>query len=117
MHEGDCAPGGFQWVDCTDTDQSVVSFIRQGKDPDDVLLWVFNYTPAPRPGYRVGVPRGGFWSECLNSDATVYGGSGMGNCGGQDASEQGWQGKPNSLQLTLPPLSVLVFKPAARKGA
>ncbi|MEN9353061.1 MAG: 1,4-alpha-glucan branching enzyme [Fibrobacterota bacterium] len=111
MHQLDCAPEGFAWVDCTDTEQSVVSFLRRGKNPEDTLLWVFNYTPSPRMGYRVGVPFGGFWQERLNSDASVYGGSGMGNCGGVQASDTWWQGLPHSLELTLPPLSAVVFKP------
>ena len=111
MHELDNTSEGFAWVDCTDTEKSVVSFLRRGKKPEDTLLWVFNYTPSPRTGYRVGVPFGGFWQERLNSDAGVYGGSGMGNCGGLEASETWWQGHPHSLELTLPPLSAVVFKP------
>lgn len=113
MHELDCTPDGFRWIDCTDTDHSVVSFLRQGKDPSDILLWIFNYTPEPRLGYRVGVPAGGFWKERLNSDAGIYGGSGMGNLGGVEASDKWWQGLPHSLELTLPPLSALVMKPTA----
>jgi len=113
MHELDCTPEGFRWIDCTDTDHSVVSFLRQGKDPSDILLWIFNYTPEPRLGYRVGVPAGGFWKERLNSDAGIYGGSGLGNLGGVEASDKWWQGLPHSLELTLPPLSALVMKPMA----
>ena len=113
MHELDCTPEGFRWIDCTDTDHSVVSFLRQGKDPSDILLWIFNYTPEPRLGYRVGVPAGGFWKERLNSDAGIYGGSDMGNLGGVEASDKWWQGLPHSLELTLPPLSALVMKPMA----
>jgi len=113
MHELDCTPEGFRWIDCTDTDHSVVSFLRQGKDPSDILLWIFNYTPEPRLGYRVGVPAGGFWKERLNSDAGIYGGSGLGNLGGVEASDKWWQGLPHSLELTLPPLSALVMKPLA----
>lgn len=112
MHDFDCDARGMQWIDCSDSEHSVVSFLRQPADPKDPpVLFVFNYTPLPRPGYRVGVPFGGFWKERLNSDAEVYGGSGLGNWGGREASNEAWQGQPNSLQLDLPPLGVLVFVP------
>lgn len=101
---------GFQWVDCHDTDHSAVSFLRFGKTTDDAVLWVFNYTPVPRHDYRVGVPGEGFWEERLNSDASIYGGSGIGNLGGLAAEAIPSHGLPFSLTLNLPPLAVVVLK-------
>ena len=82
LHERDCEPGGFEWVDCNDSEASVLTFLRRGRSPEDVVLVACNFTPQPRPGYRVGVPEDGRWQELLNSDATVYGGAGWGNMGG-----------------------------------
>jgi 1,4-alpha-glucan branching enzyme len=73
-----------------------------------------NFTPLPRYGYRVGVPRGGYWREVLNSDARDYGGSGVGNLGGAASDVRAWHGQPQSIEITLPPLAVVVFKPAPR---
>ncbi|MEW5746736.1 MAG: 1,4-alpha-glucan branching protein GlgB [Nitrospirota bacterium] len=103
---------GFEWIDFHDHDNSVLSFIRRAKDPDDFLVFVFNLTPVPRPGYRIGVPRPGYYQELLNSDSTYYGGSDMGNGGGVTAEEiSSHERFPCSLNLTLPPLSALIFKP------
>jgi 1,4-alpha-glucan branching enzyme len=110
LHAGDTSPEGFEWVDASDRDQSVVSYLRRAPDHDDVLI-VCNFTPVPRRGYRIGVPRSGRWREVLNSDREVYGGSGQGNDGGLEADEVAVQGRPYSLDLTLPPLSILVFTP------
>jgi 1,4-alpha-glucan branching enzyme len=110
LHELDHEPAGFEWIDCTDAEASVVSFIRKGKSTADLLLAVFNFTPVPRHNYRVGVPRGGFWKEVLNSDAVHYGGSGQGNIGGVDASIVGSHGHAHSLNLVLPPLAAVFFK-------
>ena len=74
-----------------------------------MLLAAFNFTPVPRHNYRVGVPRGGYWKELLNSDAQVYGGSGQGNSGGAEAGPVKWHHEPYSLRLTLPPLSASFF--------
>ncbi len=110
LHELDCSPGGFEWVDCHDADSSVVSLIRKGRSPDSIVLVVLNFTPVPRFNYRVGAPRGGFWKEILNSDAREYGGSGHGNLGGVEATPIPYHGRPYSLNLTLPPLSAVFFK-------
>ncbi len=110
LHEKNCSPDGFEWVDANDAEQSVSAFLRRNGDPAEAVLVVCNYTPVPRRGYRVGVPRGGFWKEMLNSDATAYWGSGLGNMGGMDAEAVQAHGKPYSLNLTLPPLSVCFFK-------
>ncbi len=112
LHQLDCDPAGFEWVDCNDSVASVVSLLRKGKSSSDVVLAVCNFTPVPRVGYLVGVPWGGFWRELLNSDAREYGGSGMGNFGGRDAEPRPVHGRPYSLSLTLPPLAAVFFRPA-----
>jgi 1,4-alpha-glucan branching enzyme len=110
LHEIDFSGTGFEWVDCNDYDSSTLSFLRKGKREKDLLLAVFNFTPVPRNAYRVGVPRGGFWKEILNSDAHDYGGSGQGNFGGLKAEEMPCHGRPFSLEITVPPLGAVVFK-------
>jgi 1,4-alpha-glucan branching enzyme len=102
--------GGFEWVDLHDWEQSAVSFLRKGDAADDMVLVVCNFTPVPRANYRVGVPCGGFWREVLNSDASIYGGSGQGNLGGIDAVPVPTHGRSHSLYLTLPPLGVIFLK-------
>jgi 1,4-alpha-glucan branching enzyme len=111
LHEVDFDPAGFAWMDCSDAPQSVVAWIRRARDPRDFVLFVSNFTPVPRPGYRIGVPRGGEFRELLNTDAHCYGGSDMGNGGAVQAEATPWQGQPCSLRLTLPPLATLVLKP------
>jgi len=106
----DCEPAGFEWVDCSDAESSVISWIRKTPAGDSTILAVCNFTPVPRTGYRVGVPQGGMWREVLNSDAADYGGSGMGNAGGFDAEAIPCHGRPFSLNLTLPPLGIGMFK-------
>jgi 1,4-alpha-glucan branching enzyme len=110
MYELDFEPGGFEWIDIGDWEKSIISFIRRGKSTSDLILVVCNFTPVPRFNYRIGVPVGGFWREVLNSDAKEYGGSGVGNSGGIEASQIHFHGRPHSLPLTLPPLGVLFFK-------
>ena len=111
MHELDFRGDGFEWLDFRDWEQSVVSFMRKGKDPGQRVLAVLNFTPVPRHGYRLGVPAGGVWKEALNSDATVYGGSGTGNMGMVMTAGSPSHGRPHSLSLTLPPLGMLFLKP------
>lgn len=110
LHELDCEPSGFEWVDCTDSQRSIVSFLRRGRQPADTLLFVCNFTPIPRQNYRVGAPQGGYWRETLNSDAPLYGGSGQGNMGGLSAAPLPIHGRPFSLNMTLPPLGVVIVK-------
>ncbi len=114
LHQEDASPQGFSWVDCQDSDQSVISFLRFSSK-GDVLLVVCNMTPLPRSPYRIGVPLGGLWQELLNSDALEYGGSGWGNYGLVPAEEYGIHGKPYSLSLNLPPLGVLFLIPEGKK--
>ncbi|MCJ7743108.1 MAG: 1,4-alpha-glucan branching protein GlgB, partial [Dehalococcoidales bacterium] len=110
LHELDCDGAGFEWIDCNDSQQSIISFIRRGKSTGDIILIVGNFTPVPRFNYRVGAPRGGFWQELLNSDAREYGGSGLGNLGGVEAEPISMHGRPGSLNIILPPLGILFFK-------
>ena len=110
LHERDFEHGGFEWVDFSDWEQSIISFLRKGRSTRDVILVVCNFTPVPRYNYRVGVPVGGYWKEILNSDAREYGGSGHGNLGGAEAVPVPSHGRYYSLSLTLPPLGILVFK-------
>jgi len=111
LYEADSDPAGFQWIDCHDWEQSVVSFLRRAKDPEDFVVVICNFTPVPRHGYRIGVPVGGRYRELLNSDAAMYGGAGLGNLGGITAERIGHHGQPFSLALTLPPLGGLILKP------
>ena len=110
LHEGDCEPFGFEWVDCTDWQASVLSYVRRARDGREVLV-VANLTPVVRDNYRVGVSQGGWWREALNTDATEYGGSGVGNCGGVEALPHPSHGRNHSIVLTLPPMAVEILVP------
>jgi 1,4-alpha-glucan branching enzyme len=110
LYELDCDPGGFEWIDCDDAEHSVISLIRKAKSTKGLILIVCNFTPVPRYSYRLGAPRAGFWQEVLNSDAGGYGGSNMGNLGGVETVPIPLHGRPHSLTLTLPPLSVSLFR-------
>jgi 1,4-alpha-glucan branching enzyme len=112
LSERDASSDGFAWVDCNDTDQSALSWLRRGAQPGNTVLAIFNFTPVPRSNYRVGVPEAGFWEELLNTDAAVYGGSGQGNLGGTGAAPFSAHGQPHCLTITLPPLSAVCFKRA-----
>lgn len=113
LHELDFSNEGFEWIDAHDTDASVISFLRKPSSGDEAVLVVCNGTPVTRRGYRLGAPRGGPWREMLNSDARIYGGSGVGNMGRVEAAPVGAHGRYYSLVLDLPPLSALFFKPSA----
>jgi 1,4-alpha-glucan branching enzyme len=114
LHELDCEPEGFQWVDCNDADRSLLSFLRRGRTTGDVILVACNFTPLARHDYRLGVPRAGWWREVLNSDAKEYWGQGIGNLGGVGATADPIHGQPYSVAVTLPPLAVVFFKSEAR---
>ncbi len=107
----DDSPAGFAWIDCHDSDNSVISLVRRDPATGRVLAAVANFTPTPRHGYRIGVPVGGRWRERLNSDATPYGGSGAGNGGVVVAGDQPRHGHPHALTLTVPPLGFLLLEP------
>lgn len=111
LYTDDFSASGFEWIDCNDADNSVVSFVRQDKHSDDFVVTVCNFTPNVLHDYWIGVPQPGYYRELINSDASIYGGSGSGNDGGREAHR--WEGNPrwpHALSLTLPPLSVEVFK-------
>jgi 1,4-alpha-glucan branching enzyme len=110
LYELDFDPAGFEWIDCSDFETSVISFIRKGRSTDDIILVVCNFTPVTRFDYRVGAPRGGVWKEVLNSDAKEYGGSDHGNLGEVKASPIPIHGRPHSLNITLPPLAAVFLK-------
>ena len=112
LHQSDATERGFAWIDDSDAEQSVISFLRSSATGAETILAVFNFTPVPRHNYRVGAPASGFWREVLNSDAVEYGGSGQGNLGGIEAAPFGWNGRTHSLTMTLPPLGAVFFKPA-----
>jgi 1,4-alpha-glucan branching enzyme len=108
LHELDMSPEGFEWIDCCDTENSVVSLIRKSKSrPEEMVVVALNFTPVPRHNYMIGVPRGGRWRELLNSDAPLYGGSGQGNMGGVEAAPIPLHGRRWSVNLTLPPLGAV----------
>lgn len=111
LYERDFEPDGFQWIDFHDWEGSIVSFIRRGRNAQDAVLVICNFTPVVRQNYRIGVPFQADWEEVLNSDAGIYGGSNVGNFGGYWSEEIAWQGQPASLNLTVPPLSVVFFAP------
>ena len=102
----DFEPEGFSWIDCHDTDNSVLSFLRRDKDKNTLAI-VCNFTPVPRYDYTVGLPQPGLWHEVLNSDAHIYGGSNSGNFDPVQATEPGSHNLPYSVKLTLPPLAII----------
>jgi 1,4-alpha-glucan branching enzyme len=108
LHELDMSPDGFEWIDCCDTENSIVSIIRRSKArPDEMVAIILSFTPMPRYNYQIGLPRGGRWREILNSDATLYGGSGQGNMGGLDAVPIPLHGRRYSVPVTIPPLGAV----------
>jgi 1,4-alpha-glucan branching enzyme len=116
LHEVDFNWQGFEWLDANDADNSVLSFLRRGKDPANLLAVVVNATPVVREAYRIGVPQPGFYGEILNTDAAIYGGSNVGNLGGAPAESIPHMGHPYSITLTLPPLAVLFLKHQSRES-
>ncbi len=111
LHRCDTSPDGFQWVVMDDADQSCLVYLRRAADAPPVLV-ACNFTPVPRHGYRVGVPQGGLWRELVNTDASEYGGSGMGNLGAVQATDAAAGPFPHSLELTLPPLAAVFLRPS-----
>jgi len=110
LYQLDFEQAGFEWIDCNDVEHSVVSFMRKGHSPDDLLVVVCNFTPTTHFNYRIGVPQPGFWRELLNSDANEYGGSGQGSLVRVEAVPIPLHGRPYSLTITLPPLAAVFFK-------
>jgi len=110
LYERDFEPEGFEWIDCGDSQQSVISLVRKGLSEKDRMLVICNFTPVTHFDYKVGAPRKGIWKEALNSDSAYYGGSGQGNLGGIHAGQGPCHGRPYRLKLTLPPLATVYLK-------
>jgi 1,4-alpha-glucan branching enzyme len=111
LHQVDFDWTGFEWIDFRDADNSVLAFLRRARDPNDHVVVACNLTPVPRYNYRVGVPSNGFYREIINTDAAHYGGSGVVNQPGVQALYRQWQSQPYCVELTLPPLGVVILKP------
>ncbi|MBV2135070.1 1,4-alpha-glucan branching protein GlgB [Pseudomonas sp. MAP12] len=116
LHSQDFAAPGFEWIDCHDSEHSVLSWLRWGRDGSFVVVAV-NFTPVPLTGYRIGVPQAGRYVEVLNSDSTHYGGSDLGNGGAIAAVEGEWMRRPANLAITLPPLAAVLLQRVAEDGA
>jgi 1,4-alpha-glucan branching enzyme len=110
LHQLDCDPAGFAWIDGSDSEQSTLSFLRRSRDGREAIAVACNFTPVPRSNFRIGVPWPGAWREILNGDAPLYGGSGQGNLGGVRSTPVAAHGHAQSLVVTLPPLAVVWFK-------
>jgi 1,4-alpha-glucan branching enzyme len=117
LHQGDCLPSGFEWVNCQNDGKSVLSFLRRGEAGTKPVLAVYNFSTRVHHHHRVGVPLGGRWIEKLNSDSEHYGGSGQGNLGGVEAEAIEADGHPRSLSLTVPALAALFFVPGRKRRA
>ncbi len=109
LYELDHEPGGFEWIDHNDAKHSLFSFIRRSRGGETIVV-IVNATPVPRPGFRLGVPNGGFYEEILNTDSSLYGGSNVGSAGGIPAREQDAHGRPHSIQVDVPPLATVYFR-------
>ncbi len=110
LHRLDFDPAGFQWIDVSDRAASVLGLLRRAGDGNPDVAVVFNFTPVPRYGYRVGLSKQGTWRELANGDAEAYGGSGIGNAGAVQAEARPWHGQPASAALTLPPLAAVFLE-------
>ncbi len=110
LHEKDCDPDGFEWIDASDSQSSVFAYARYAADRSPVVV-VLNLTPIVRYNYRVGFPQGGEWREAMNTDSSVYGGSNVGNAGAIEVQDKPFHGREHSAELTLPPLGALIFVP------
>jgi 1,4-alpha-glucan branching enzyme len=111
LWERDFDASGFYWLEPNDADRNVVAFARVGEDPTRHVVCLCNLSPVPREHYRVGLPRAGRWTEALNTDASLYGGSNVGNLGGVVAEPVPWHDQQQSAELTLPPLGVVWLVP------
>jgi 1,4-alpha-glucan branching enzyme len=109
LHRLDCDPDGFRWIDVANAAESIISYVRRGRDPHELALVVCNFTPVPREDYRIGVPQLGRYRERINTDATDYGGSGVGNAGEVYAEPHPAHGHHQSVRIRLPPLGALIF--------
>ena len=112
LHQLDNNPQGTGWIEANDVERSMLAFERRSQDCRERIACVFNFTPVPRPNTRIGVDVEGYWREVLNTDGTEYGGSGQGNLGGVEAAPVSQHGRPYLLNITVPPLGMVVFKPS-----
>ncbi len=112
LHQYDHDPRGFAWIDCHDADQSVLSFVRHGREGAPPVIALFNFTPVPRRGYRIGVPPAGVWHEILNTDSAYYGGGNLGNGHPLYPEACAWMGFAQSMAVTLPPLAAVFLRGA-----
>jgi 1,4-alpha-glucan branching enzyme len=110
LYQVDFDHAGFEWIDFSDVDQSSISFLRRAEDKRDYIVFACNFTPVPRKDYAIGVPEAGYYREILNSDAAIFGGSNCGNKGGVMSVDKTSHGRPNTITVTLPPLSVIAFR-------
>ncbi len=110
LHQYDCEPQGFTWIQADDAESSIYAYLRQGDPTTAPVVVVCNFAPVARYGYRLGVPQPGFYAERLNTDATLYGGSNVGNAGGAYSQAMPWLGQPYSILATVPPLATVVFE-------
>jgi 1,4-alpha-glucan branching enzyme len=115
LYEADFDQRGFEWLDISDVENSVISFVRRAADPSNYIIFVCNFTPVPRLNYCIGVPDPGFYPELLNSDSEIYGGSNMGNAGGVMTTNTTRHGRRFSISITLPPLGILAFQCPGRQ--
>jgi 1,4-alpha-glucan branching enzyme len=109
LHRYEFEPRGFSWLDCNDATNSTLSFVRWSDDQHVIVA--LNFTPVPRPGFRVGVPYASRYRELFNSDSEYYGGSNFGNGAGAEASGIAWNGQPHSIEINLPPLAGVILAP------
>ena len=112
LYQVDFTPKGFEWIDFNDQRNSIISFVRRAKNPDDFVVVVCNFTPVPQLDYRIGLPVAGGYREIFNSDAAVFGGSDVGNAGWVEAEPTQSHGRPASALLKIPPLGTIFLKPA-----
>jgi 1,4-alpha-glucan branching enzyme len=110
LYELDFEQGGFSWIDCQDTEHTLLSFIRRGRNGETVVA-AFNFTPVPRNRYRIGLPYDCSYREIFNSDSAYYGGSNLGNGGGIRADKTPWMGQPYSAEIEIPPLASILLIP------
>ncbi|NLF96472.1 MAG: 1,4-alpha-glucan branching protein GlgB [Candidatus Riflebacteria bacterium] len=110
LHQKDCDYTGFEWINFDDSASSMISWVRKGDNPDDLMVFVANFTPVPRTDYRLGVPREGYYKEILNSDSEMYFGSNIGNYGGRWTEKHGWHYRDQSILIDIPPLAMVGFK-------
>jgi len=117
LHTLDFSHEGFEWIDFHDVENCVVSFVRKGVDPDDIVVAIFNFTPLPRQNYRLGFPGPGHYEEFFNSDAAEFGGSNVRNPEPLHAEEAPWGSMQYSSAITLPPLGAVYFRSVARPSS